>query len=67
MIIIIIILCITALEIYALYLGYDGKILLTVVGVLSTIAGWQGKKSQLKREQRKLDAMLIGRGGCRTR
>ena len=44
-------LCIAGLEAYALYLGYDGKILLSVVGILSTIAGWQLKKKQVERKK----------------
>ena len=51
MILIIITLGIIGLEFYALYLGYDGKILLSVVGILSTIAGWQLKKKQVEKKK----------------
>jgi hypothetical protein len=53
MILIIITLGIIGLEAYALHLGYDGKMLLTVIGILSTIAGWQGKKKQSERRNKK--------------
>jgi hypothetical protein len=54
MIIIIIVLCITALEFYALSKGIDGKLLWCVIGILSTIAGWQGKKKQVRGQGKKL-------------
>lgn len=61
MIIILIVLSITALEFYALHKGVDGYLLWCVIGTLSTIAGWWGKKNQVekarKREQRSPDAM----------
>jgi hypothetical protein len=47
-----IILCITGLEAYALYLGYDGRILLSIVGTLCTIAGWQAKKKHSERRKK---------------
>jgi hypothetical protein len=53
MILIIITLGIIGLEAYALYLGHDGKLLLAVVGTLSTIAGWQLKKNQIIKKTRK--------------
>jgi hypothetical protein len=53
MIIIIITLCITGLELFALHMGYDGKILLSVIGILASIAGWQGKKIQHERAAKK--------------
>jgi hypothetical protein len=34
-------------------MGYDGKILLSVIGILSSIAGWQGKKIQHERAVKK--------------
>jgi hypothetical protein len=52
MIIIIITLCITGLELFALYMGYDGKILLSIVGTLCTIAGWQAKKKHSERRKK---------------
>lgn len=49
MILIIITLCITTLELYALHMGYNGIILLTAIGTLASIAGWQAKKKQTER------------------
>jgi len=49
--IIIITLCIAGLEFYALSKGIDGKVLCTVVGILSTIAGWQLKKKQVEKKK----------------
>jgi hypothetical protein len=54
MIIIIIVLCITGLEFYAISKGIDGKLLWCVIGILSTIAGWQGKKKQTNVRTKKL-------------
>lgn len=47
------IICMTALEVLALSKGIDGALLWFVIGVLSTIVGWQGKKKQVAGQQEK--------------
>jgi hypothetical protein len=58
MIIIIIVLCITGLEFYALSKGIDGKLLWCVIGTLSTFAGWQGKKKQIVAHRKRLNKAI---------
>lgn len=58
MILIIITLGIIGLEAYALHLGYNGKMLLTVIGILSTVAGWQGKKKQVTKRIKKFNKAI---------
>ena len=53
-IIIIITLCITVLEFYAIAKGIDGKLLMLTISTLSTIAGWQCKKAHISRRTKKI-------------
>ena len=40
--------CITALEAYALFLGFDGAILTLVLAIIAGIAGWTAPQLKLK-------------------
>ena len=42
------ILCITALELFAMYMGYDGLLLTTVIGVIALAIGVQLPQLKLK-------------------
>jgi len=53
--------CITAVVIAGLLTGHDGYLLLTGIGILGGLAGWQGKSTYIRFMGYRRKRLLIGR------